>query len=36
MSELIQHFTGKTLTEWERWYIEQKPDAIRNATERIL
>ncbi|RKY91999.1 restriction endonuclease [candidate division KSB1 bacterium] len=36
MSELIQHFTGKTLAEWERWYIEQKPDAIRNATERIL
>lgn len=36
MSELIQHFSGKTLAEWERWYIEQKPDAIRNATERIL
>jgi hypothetical protein len=36
MSELIQHFTGKTLAEWERWYIEQKPDAIKNATERIL
>jgi len=36
MSELIQHFSGRTLAEWERWYIEQKPDAIRNATERIL
>ena len=36
MSELIQHFTGKTLAEWERWYIEQKPDAIKTATERIL
>ena len=35
MSELIQHFTGKTLAEWERWYIKQKPDAIRTATERI-
>jgi len=36
MSELIQHFSGKTLAEWERWYIEQKPDAIRTATERVL
>ena len=36
MSELIQHFSGKTLTEWERWYLKQKPDAIRAATERIL
>ena len=36
MSELIQHFTGKTLVEWEQWYLKQKPDAIRTATERIL
>lgn len=36
MSELIQHFTGKSLAEWERWYVKQKPDAIRTATERIL
>ena len=36
MSELIQTFTGKTLPEWEKWYLEQKPDAIRNATEKIL
>lgn len=36
MSELIQHFTGKTLAEWEEWYLKQKPDAIRAATERIL
>lgn len=36
MSELIQHFTGKTLAEWEEWYLEQKPEAIRTATERIL
>jgi hypothetical protein len=28
MSELIQHFTGKTLTEWEQWYLKRKPDAI--------
>jgi len=36
MSELIQAFTGKTLPEWEKWYLEQRPDAIRNATEKIL
>lgn len=36
MSDLIQHFTGKTLSEWEEWYLEQKPEAIKTATERIL
>lgn len=36
MSELIQHFTGKTLNEWEIWYLKQKPDAIRMAAEKIL
>lgn len=36
MSDLIQHFTGKTLAEWEKWYLEQKPQAIRTATEKIL
>lgn len=36
MSDLIQHFTGKTVSEWEKWYLEQNPDAIRTATEKIL
>ena len=36
MSDLIQEFEGKTLAEWEKWYLNRKPDAIRNATERIL
>lgn len=36
MSELIQEFEGKTLSQWEKWYLEKKPQAIRNATERIL
>lgn len=36
MSELIQEFKGKTLSEWERWYLEKKPEAIKNATEKIL
>lgn len=36
MSELIQEFEGKTLSEWEKWYLEKKPDAIKNATEKIM
>lgn len=36
MSELIQEFEGKTLIEWEKWYLKKKPDAIKNATEKIL
>jgi len=36
MTELIKHFTGKELPEWEKWYLAQKLDAIRNATEKIL
>ena len=36
MTELIRNFTGKTLPEWEKWYLQQKPDAIRTATEKIL
>lgn len=36
MSELIQQFSGKTLAEWEKWYLKEKPDAIKNATERIV
>jgi len=36
MSELIQQFTGKTLHDWEQWYLNQKPDAIRAATEKLI
>jgi len=36
MSELIQHFTGRTLHEWERWYQKERPDAIKAATEKVL
>jgi len=36
MSELIQEFEGKTLKEWEEWYLKKKPDAIKNATEKIF
>ena len=36
MSELIQEFEGKTLFEWEEWYLKKKPNAVKNATEKIL
>ncbi len=36
VSELIQEFEGKTLLEWEEWYLNKKPEAIKNATEKIL
>lgn len=36
MSELIQEFEGKALSEWEEWYLKKKPDAIKNATEKVL
>lgn len=36
MSELIQEFAGKTLAQWEDWYLKKKPEAIKNATEKIL
>ncbi len=36
MSGLIQEFGGKTLSDWEEWYLKRKPDAIKNATEKIL
>ncbi len=36
MSELIKEFKGKTLKEWGDWYIKNNPDAIKNATEKIM
>jgi len=35
MSELIQEFSGRSITEWEKWYIERHPDAIEKATQKI-
>ena len=35
MSELIQEFSGKSIKEWEKWYLERHPDAIKKATEKI-
>jgi hypothetical protein len=36
LTDLIQEFSGKTLDEWERWYLQRYPDAIRTAKEKIL
>jgi len=36
MSELIQQFTGKKLSEWEKWYLKQKSEAVKTATTMIL
>ena len=36
MSELIKEFQGKTLKEWEEWYLSKHPDAIETSTQKIL
>lgn len=35
MSELIQEFDGKSLSEWIEWYNIKQPTAINDATDRI-
>jgi len=35
MSELIQEFEGKTLVEWEKWYLKKKPDAIKKQQRKF-
>lgn len=36
LSELIQEFSGKSMPEWEEWYVKKNPQAIINATEKII
>ena len=36
LSELIQEFPGQTFEEWVVWYQERYPDAIDEATDRII
>lgn len=36
LSDLIQEFSGKTIREWEQWYLRKHPDAINTAKEKIL
>ena len=35
MSELIQEFDGRTLEEWEKWYMERHKAGLKIATEKI-
>ena len=36
LTDLIQKFPGQTFEEWVVWYREQYPDAIDNATDKII
>ena len=36
LSDLIQEFPGQTFEEWVTWYQERYPDAIDEATEKII
>lgn len=36
MSELIKQFPGRTINEWEEWYIRKNPKTIETATNKIL
>ena len=36
LTDLIQEFPGKTLSEWEQWYLQRYPDAINIAKEKII
>ena len=36
LSELIQEFSGQTFEEWVTWYQERYPNAIDEATDRII
>lgn len=35
MSELIQQYPGKDFEGWKKWYTEQQPRAIKDATDKI-
>ena len=36
LTDLIQEFPGQTFEEWVTWYQNQYPDAIDNATNKIV
>lgn len=36
MSELIQEFKGIKLKDWEEWYLNKHPEAIKIATNKIF
>ncbi len=36
LTDLIKEFPGKTLDEWEQWYLQRYPNAINIAKEKIV
>ena len=36
MSELIKEFTGKTIDEWQEWYLKRYPGAMDKAIKKIM
>ena len=36
LSDLIQAFSGRTMPEWETWYLQRYPDSIAAAKTKIL
>jgi hypothetical protein len=36
LTDLVQEFPGKTLDEWEQWYLQRYPNAINTAKEKII
>ena len=36
MTDLIQEFPGRTFDDWVQWYKERYPNAIDEATEKII
>ncbi len=35
LSELMKEFPGRSVKEWEEWYVKRYPRAIDEATEKI-
>ena len=35
MSDLIQEFPGRNIEDWEKWYIERQPNALKDATDKV-
>ena len=36
MSDLIQEFPWNKFEDWKDWYLEKNPEAIKNATDKIV
>lgn len=35
MSDLMQEFSGKSIDEWENWYLQKHPNAIQDARKKL-